>query len=234
MTGNRGKLQFKYMNQYIKGDSLPILKLIPDKSVDLVFTSLPDMSQTTFNIEDFTNWQAGAVLEFARVVKDDGFIVISQQDRKVNGAVQCNHGNYIVWLTRNGFALKDEKIIIRNKPERIDLYKFTFQYLSVFTRTGKIPTSKRCGQWLQDIIIDHEDNVAHQYIWSQKFCSMVIETLTNPFDFVIDPFAGYGPVLYAAKQLNRYYWGGEYEESRYNKDFAYFKTHPEHLQNVWL
>ena len=112
--------------------------------------------------------------------------------------------------------------MIRNKPERVDLYKFTYQYFNCFTKRGKIPSSKRKGKWLQDIIIDQEVEIEGQYVWSLDFCNLVIETLTEPGDFVIDPFAGYAPVLYSAKTLNRNFWGGELDPRRYNDNFEYY------------
>jgi DNA modification methylase len=218
------KIKFDYLNKYTFGDSLSILKYMPDGCVDLVFTSLPDLSQQEKSLTLFSEWQRDICYEFMRVTKETGFIVISQTDRKVNGSVYSNHVNYIQTMSENKWMLKDEKIIVRNRVGNIDLYKFTYQYFSCFTKSGKIPTAKRKGIWLRDVIVDPESHVAHQYIWSQPFCRLVIETLTNPGDFVIDPFAGYGAVLYAAKTLKRNYWGGEIAKERYNKDFAYFES----------
>jgi DNA modification methylase len=220
----RGKLtDFPHLNSYTFGDSEKIMKLLPDKSADLVFTSPPDMSQTDMNSDQFYTWKLCMTRELSRLTKNTGFIVISQQDRKHAAKIQLNHVHYINNLCNLGWIVKDEKILVRNVFGRIDLYKFTYQYLSVFTKRGKIESSKRKGEWLRDIVLDLEDHIAGQYIWSQRFCRMVIETLTKPCDFVIDPFAGYGPVLYAAKELNRNYWGGENVRSRYNKDFMYFR-----------
>ena len=220
-------INFKYLNEYTLGDSVTILKEIPDQSVDLIFTSPAELSQTDFgkNVSKHQQWLEGIMDEFARIVKPKGFIVLSQQDRKVNGTIYPIHWWYNKWLSERGMVLKDEKILIRNRAERVDLYRFTYQYFNCFTKDGKIPASKRKGRWLQDIIVDPEVSVANQYIWSLDFCNLVIETLTEPGDFVIDPFAGYAPVLYSAKTLNRNFWGGELDPKRYNKDFEYYTGH---------
>lgn len=217
-------MNFQYLNQYTFGDSVEILKQVPDESVDLIFTSPPDLSQSASEIEEFKTWLSGIMSEFSRVIKPDGFIVLSQQDRRLKGSIFSYHWWYIKWLTDLGFTLKDEKILIRNKAERVDLYKFTYQYFNCFTKSGKIPANKRKGKWLQDIIIDQEENIEGQYVWSLDFCNLVIETLTEPGDFVIDPFAGYAPVLYSAKTLNRNFWGGELDPRRYNDNFEYYTS----------
>jgi len=216
-------------NDYVLGDAFDGMKTIEDHEVQLVFTSLPDMSQTEFESSkdesSYCDFQKRALTEFDRIVNPNGFIVISQQDRKVNGHVLANHITYANTLFDLGWILKDEKIIIRDAVERTDLYRFTFQYYQCFTKTGKIPTKKRYGQILRDTIIDYEPIVfGGQKTWSIPFCKMVIEAHTDSGGKVVDPFAAAGPVLYAAKELNRLYWGAELESERYNKDFAIFET----------
>lgn len=209
-----------FLNTYTLGDSFPVMAKIPDKSVDLVFTSPPDLSQTNYDkasIDGYRDLQKRAMDEFARVVKDDGFVVVCQTDRKVNAVVLCNHWWYIKCLQDAGLKLKDYKIVVRNSIDHRSMYYFGFQHYVCFTRTGTIA---RKGEFLRDIIVDQQEKVLNQSVWSQDFCRLVIENLTKPGDLVIDPFAGVGPVLYAAEQLGRKYWGAEIEPKFYNKDFA--------------
>lgn len=209
-----------FLNTYTFGDAFPVMAQIPDKSVDLVFTSPPDLSQTEFDktqIDGYRALQKQAMDEFARVVKDDGFVVVCQTDRKVNAFVLSNHAWYMKCLEANGLRLKDYKIVIRDKVDHRSMYYFGFQHYICYTRTGTFP---RKGEFLRDIIVDPQERVLNQSVWSQDFCRLVIENLTVPGDLVIDPFAGVGPVLYAAEQLGRKWWGAELYERFYNKDFA--------------
>lgn len=211
-----------FVNTYTHGDAFPVMAQIPDKTVDLVFTSLPDLSQTEYDktqIDEYRDLQKRAMDEFARVVKDDGFVVICQTDRKVNAAVLSNHWWYIKCLQDAGMTLKDYKIVVRNKVDHRSMYYFGFQHYICFTRTGTFP---RKGEFLRDIIVDKQDRVLNQWVWSQDFCRLVIENLTEPGDFVIDPFAGVAPVLFAADQLGRKWWGAELYDKFYNKDFESF------------
>ncbi len=213
-----------FVNVYTHGDAFPVLTQIPDKSVDLVFTSCPDLSQTEFDkseagIAGYRTFQKKAMDEFARVVKDDGFVVVCQTDRKVNGGVLCNHLWYMTCLMNNGLRLKDEKIVIRNDVDHKSMYYFGFQHYICMTRKG---TFTRKGEFLRDMIVDKQERVLNQYVWSQDFCQLVISNLTDPGDLVIDPFAGVGPVLFAADNLDRKWWGAEIADEFYNKDFASF------------
>ena len=213
-------------NEYYLGDSLPKMKEMSDKSVDLIFTSLPDLSQTDFNndVNKYQEWQTSVMSEFVRLIKDTGFIVISQTDRKVNGFITPNHITYINGIIKSDptIKIKDEKIVVRNEVGKKDMYHFTYQYLTTFTRKG---TFKRGGEILKDIYIDNQVKCppkTNQYCWSNEFCSLIISTFTKENDFVLDPFAAAGPVLYAAQQLNRRYWGAEISPEMYNENFKYF------------
>jgi len=216
------------MNDYYLGDSEGVLEELGDKSVDLIFTSPPDLSQSIWkdDIESHISWQKKMMNQFTRIIKDTGFIVISQTDRKYNGYVLSNHYNYIKFILESDkdMNIKDEKIIVRNEVGKKDMYHFTYQYMTIFTRKGKF---HRGGEILRDIIVDKQVKCppkSNQYCWSDELCSLIISTFSKEGDLVIDPFAAAGPVLYAAKKLKRNYWGAEICEEMYNENFKYFRN----------
>ena len=210
-------------NDYVLGDAFEGLAEIREASVDLVFTSLPDLSQTEWDAkstDQYQGFQTRALAAISRIVKPSGFVVLCQTDRKVNAEVLCNHYWYMKTMFGFGWKLKDEKIVVRNEVGLRDLYHFTYQYMSIFTQEG---TFKRAGEWLRDIIVDQQEKtVPGQYTWSQDFCRMVIEALCPVGGKVVDPFAAAGPVLFAAYSVDRSYWGAEICPERYNKDFHLF------------
>lgn len=218
------KFPKKYLNKYTLGDSIRVMDRIPDSCVHLLFTSIPDISQmsTEANAEEYKKFIHTVITEAKRIVKPDGFVVFSQQDRKHKGIIIAKHVQFISEMAHSDvWELKDEKIIIKDGLDKgSPMFQFTYQYFSVFTKTGKFV---RKGEFLKDIIVDRQQKVNGQKVWSIPFCKMVIRALTKPKQIVIDPFAGAGPVLYAAKQCNRQYWGGEIDPAVYNKDFAHFK-----------
>jgi len=214
------------INEYIRGDAFDYLPEMPDKSVDLVFTSCPDLSQTEFDktsdgISSYREFQKKATKEFSRIVKRDGFVVICQTDRRANGSILSNHMWYAKCLEENGMVLKDYKIVVRNEVGKRDMYYFTFQHMLVYTYKGTIT---RKGDWLRDMYVDKQSKILNQSVWSHDFCDYVISNLTKIGDLVVDPFAGVGPVLYSAERLNRQFWGAELEEKFYNDKFKQFRT----------
>ena len=214
------------IDDYVKGDCFDYLPKIPNNSVDLIFTSPPDISDTPYEkssegIELYKEFQKNIMNEFSRIIKEDGFVVITQTDRKILGSVLQNHSWYSKCMDECGMKLKDYKIVVRNKVGKKDMYYFTFQHMLIFTYEGII---KRGGDWLKDIIVDKQfflqpKNKIRQYIWSEKYCRYVIENLTDEGDMVIDPFAGVGIVLSTSKKLNRHYWGAEISNEYYNEGF---------------
>jgi len=58
------------------------------------------------------------------------------------------------------------------------------------------------------------------YIWNENFCKLVINTLSKENDLVVDPFAGSGVVIQAAKELGRQYLGVEMNKETYENSIV--------------
>ena len=99
-------------NTFVHGDCFDVMTDIEDRSVDLIFTSPPDISQTNFenDIGLYKSFQRRACSSYSRLVKDDGFILIAQTDRKINGEILPNHITYYNAMIDYGWKLKDYKI----------------------------------------------------------------------------------------------------------------------------
>ena len=139
-------------NQFLRCDASDLMQEVEDKSVDLIFSSLPDISQTHYNTDtvSYKEFQANVMKQFARMVKDDGFVVVSQTDRKINGEILANHITYPNALSDCGMKMKDYKIVVRNEPvDKRDMYYFNYQQCVIFTRKGTI---KRSGDFLLSLI----------------------------------------------------------------------------------
>ena len=215
------------INNFIHGDAFDVFKQMPDQSVNLTFTSLPDISQTPYgkDVKKYQVLQNQACDEMARTTKDDGFVVISQTDRKINGEILPNHITYYNAMLRNGYCLKDYKIMVRNYPvDKRDMYYFNYQHCLVFTKKGTI---KRSGDWLKNILVYDTKRLGNVkgpfnlYVWNDNFIKLVIEYLSKEQDIVSDPFAGSGVVPWIAKEMRRQYIGVELDKEVYEK--SYFK-----------
>ena len=209
-------------NQFLLCDASDLMQEVEDKSVDLIFSSLPDISQTHFNTDtvSYKEFQANVMKQFARMVKDDGFVVVSQTDRKINGEILANHITYSNALSDCGMKMKDYKIVVRNEPvDKRDMYYFNYQQCVIFTRKGTI---KRSGDFLKNILIYNTQRIGNikgalnSFMWPELFCRMIIDKLTVEGEKVLDPFAASGIALQVAKEMNRKYLGCELSKEVYD------------------
>ena len=209
-------------NQFVLGDSDFVLAELEDRSVDLVFTSPPDISQTHYNTDvlNYQIWQRNITKQFARITKDDGFVLIAQTDRKINGEILTNHITYYQSMIELGWKLKDYKIVVRNFPvDKRDMYTFNYQHCLIFTKKGTI---KRSGDFLKNIMVYDTQKMKgfsgplQLHMWNENFIELMLEYLTKENDKVIDPFAGSGVVPYVARRMNRQYLGCEINREVYN------------------
>lgn len=205
-------------NQYVLGDCFDHFPEVESNSVDLVFTSVPDLSET--DLDDFSSYESlleRSVEQCCRVVKDDGFMVFTQTDRKKDGQVYPKHVTITNQVRSNGFKLKDYKILMKGDADKISLYVLNYSHILIFTRSGVIPTSKRKGYYLRDLWKFPPIDTNY---FNPKFTDLVVETLTKKGDRVVDPFAGRGTVLESARKKNRKYFGVEISEDVYNSNFG--------------
>ena len=99
-------------NQFILGDSFNLMQEIEPNSVDLIFTSVPDMND--LGIKDISAYEyfiSNAMARFDYLISDTGFVAMCQTDRKIGGRVYPKHSVIIQYMIELGFVLKDYKII---------------------------------------------------------------------------------------------------------------------------
>ena len=210
-------------NRFILADCFDVMGEMEDGSVDFVFTSPPDISQGDWdnNIESYQDFQKKTIEECSRITKDDGFVLIAQTDRKINGEILTNHITYYQNMIRMDWKLKDYKIVVRNYPvEKKDMYTFNYQHCLIFTKKGKF---KRSGDILKNILVYDTEKMKgltgplKLHMWNELFVELMINTLSKEGDKVFDPFAGSGVVGHVAKRLNRQYLGCELNEDVFNE-----------------
>ena len=202
------------MKEWINDDCFNVLPTLPDKSVDLVFTSRPDLYDIgTDDINVYQDFLRKGMDEFARIVKDTGFITLCQSDRKIDARVYAKHTFIITYMESLGYVLKDYKIIVKNSIDNMSQYIFPYQHMCVFSKLGTI---ERKGEWLKHILVyKTQKSKFTYYIWHEAFCKLVINTLTEENDLVVDPFGGSSQVVQCAKELNRQYLGCEIDKEGY-------------------
>jgi len=159
-----------------------------------------------------------AISEIARIIKKDGFVVFCQTDRKIKGTIFVKHCVIVEGMLKLGFSIKDYKILVKDNIGKVNLYRLNYSHILIFSKNGKIPMEKRKGEYLKDIWIFSLPK--NKNFFPEKLCELIIKTLSNKNDLVVDPFAGRGTVLKIAKKLNRKYFGTEIKSDIYNINYV--------------
>ena len=202
------------MREWINDDCFNVLPTLEDNSVDLVFTSPPDLYDIgTDDVNVYQDFLRKGMDQFARIVKDTGFITLCQSDRKIDARVYAKHAFILMYMESLGWILKDYKIIVKNSIDSMSQFIFPYQHMCVFTKLGTI---ERKGEWQKHILVyKTQKSKFTYYIWHEAFCKLVINTLTKENDLVVDPFGGSSQVVQCAKELNRQYLGCEIDKEGY-------------------
>ena len=214
------------MNKLLLGDSLEILKSMPDKSVDLIITDPPyDISATNgggsvnkikkldkslvdlvdanidkgYDIETFNR-------EFVRVMKD------------INIYIWCNKKQIPDYFNFYVNKLKCKfDIITWHKPNALPTY--SNKYLSdteycLYFRKGKghcFPENYEDAKTYYIAPINHKDKKEwkHPTIKPLDITEKMVRNSSRPGELILDPFAGSGTTCLAAKNMGREYIGIE-------------------------
>ena len=208
----------KFKNTVIQGDCLEEMKKIPNKSVDIVFTSPPynlgnghhtgNKRHKAYNDnmseEQYQKWQIEVLVECFRVLKDDGSLIYNHKNRIKNG-VQITPYQ---WLLKTDFCVKQE-LVWFNGSQNFDKIRFYPMTERVYWLT-KSPKTK-----LENIINHHDffdkkewKAVGTSGIHTRAFPVKMVEDILSCFPnsvLVLDPFAGSGTTAIAARNTGRNY-----------------------------
>jgi len=103
------------LDNIIRGDSLTVLKSLPDSCINLIFTSPPyaDNRKKTYQgipIKDYVNWFLPISYELKRVLKDDGTFILNIKERTENGERQTYVLELILEMKKQGWLWTEEYI----------------------------------------------------------------------------------------------------------------------------
>ncbi|MCB1190112.1 MAG: site-specific DNA-methyltransferase [Leptospiraceae bacterium] len=218
----------KYINKIINGDSLTIMREMPDNCLDLVVTSPPyNLKNSTGNgmkdgrggkwagaslvngyshyddnmpHKEYTEWQHNCLKEMFRLIRNDG-------------AIFYNHK----WRVQNGL-LQDRQDIIRDLPVRqIIIWKrkgginfnpgyflptYEVIYLIPKPKFKLVPKANAFGDVWE---FKQEMKNEHPAPFPFTLIDRIISSTTA--QLILDPFMGSGTTAVAAIGLNRNYIG---------------------------
>lgn len=128
-----------FINKIIHGNSIEVLKDIPDNSIDLILTSPPYDNLRKYDGFDFDF--ENMAKELTRVLNFGGIIVWVVADATINGSETCTSFKQALYFKENcGLKLHDTMIYKSEKPPLTHKrYEQKFEYMFVFCK-GKIKT----------------------------------------------------------------------------------------------
>ena len=231
------ELSDNYKNKIINGDSLDVLKKIPDNAIDLVFTSPPyNFGLDYKNTQDEHYWDDyfkklfKIFDEAIRVLKWGGRIIINIQPL-FSDYIPSHHiiSNYfisqkLIWKgeilwEKNNYNCKYTAWGSWKSPSSPYL-KYTWEFLEIFSK-GDL---KKIGEKSNIDITDAEFkewvnakwNIAperdmkkfgHPAMFPEKLAERALKLFSFKNDVILDPFNGVGTTTLIAKKLNRRYLG---------------------------
>lgn len=203
-------MQLEDMINTIKlGDCLDIMKVIPDKSVDVSFTSPPynrkrndKYKNYDDNIDDYYGFLCRFTNELLRLTKKYIFVNI-----------QKNYYNKEeVFKYIGEYANKIVEIIIWEKtnPMPANGYNITNAYEFFIVLSGK--PLKSNTTYTKNIIsssVNTNTLKQHKAVMKQEISDFFITKFTSINDIVLDPFMGIGTTAISCVKNNRKYIGIE-------------------------
>lgn len=204
------------------GDCLEIMKDIPDKSVDLVLTSPPynlGNSHHTGSIKTqpyddnlpegkYQNHQILILNELFKKINDGGSVLYNHKNRIKNG-IQISPYE---WITKTRFIIKQE-LVWFNRSQNFDKIRFYPMTERIYWLTKSPKTSLTNNRNHHDLFRFEAEGTQGEHKRAFPLCMAECFIACFPSAIkVLDPFAGSGTTLRAAKDLGRKYIGIEISE----------------------
>ena len=217
------------------GDTLDLLKQIPDKTAGLIVTSPPynigKPYEKKLNLQEYIEQQEKVIKESIRITKDDGSICWQIGNYVENGSIipldillypifdrfGLKLRNRIVWHFGHGlhaqkrFSGRYEVILWFTKSENyifnLDAVRVPQKYPSKKYFKGLKKGELSCHPlgknptdvWeIPNVKSNHPEKTIHPCQFPVELIERLVLALTNPGDWVIDPFIGVGSTAIAA------------------------------------
>lgn len=219
-----------FINTFVCGDTLEVMRKMPDASIDLVVTSPPyNLKNSTGNgmkdgrggkwknaalvngyshhndnlpHEEYVAWQRACLTEMVRLLKSDGAIFYNHKWRVQDGLLQDRHDIVSGFPVRQIIIWKRKGGINFNPGYFLPTYEVV--YLITKPEFKLAPKANAVGDVWE---FTQEMNNIHPAPFPIAFAERCISATTS--QIVLDPFMGSGTVAVAAKRLGRDFIGIE-------------------------
>lgn len=224
------------LNSIICGDSLEIIKSIPDATIDIVLTSPPynfEMEYDTHNdsqsVESYMSVLIEILTECHRVLKDGGRMIINvQPNYKLKSPT---HHIITNLMTEMGMIWRGEIVWLKNHLSKLTAWgswkspscpylSYPFEFIEVYSKA----TLKHPGK-SEDIDITKEEFINfvnghwtmtpetqmkkfnHPAMFPEELVERCLKLFSFKNDVVLDPFNGAGTTTKVCSDLGRQYIG---------------------------
>lgn len=224
------------LDAIVCGDNCEIMRGMPSESIDLVMTSPPYDNLRKYGGHSWDFY--GVAWNLKRLLKPGGVIVWVVADECVDGSETGSSMEQALHFKRLGLNLHDTMIYEKSgsaNPESVR-YHQTWEYVFVLSKgspahvnilkdrknlyvlnrkdeaTQRKEYGARFNVWRYPNGGGHTgDKITHDHPapFQESLAKDHISSWSNVGDVVLDPFAGSGTTLKAAKELNRRYVGIE-------------------------
>jgi DNA modification methylase len=210
------------LNKIHLGDSYELIKQIPDKSVDLIYTDIPYQMQS--------GGKGGGAFgdRVHRLIRGDMKNIIEGIDYKIFDEFKriMKKVNVFIWCNKqqikdiiNIFGDYSLEILVWGKenptPFTNNVWLSDLEYCLYFRESGvKLNDGYELkSKWhTSPINMDDKNEFEHPTIKPLELVKRHILHTTQPNDIVFDPFMGSGTTAVASKELGRQYIGIEIDD----------------------
>jgi len=215
------------LNKIHLGDAYSLIKLIPDKSIDLIVTDPPYLmkgvkpKQKAYSDLSKNIVSRDAELYDANIV--DGFNLDILHEfirvlKTINCYIWCNKAQIIGYLD---FFVKEHKckfdILIWNKSNPVPAYNHNYltdkEYCLYFRKSSYCQPKDYIDAktvFYEQINVADKRLFSHPTIKPLKFIKQLIRNSSNQGDLILDPFMGSGTTAIASLELSRNFLGFEH------------------------
>ena len=195
-------------NTILHGNCLDILPTLPDRSVRFILTDPPYITRyrlrdgrTIRNDDNFT-WLAPAYAEMCRVLEPDSFAV------SFYGWPQAHR--FIEAFRKAGFRMVGHLVFPKHYASGQGRLRYQHECAYLLAK-GNPPES---AAPISDVIpwTTYTGNRLHPTQKPLAILTPLIDAFSAPGELVLDPFAGSGSSLLAAKSRGRHYLGIELDD----------------------
>jgi|SRR5579864_838036 len=197
-----------FTNTVLNADCIKALPMLPDNTVDFILTDPPyitryrDRSGRTLPNDDNDAWLKPAFAEMYRVLKNDSFCV------SFYGWPQADR--FIAAYKDAGFRIVGHFVFPKRYTSSSRFVRYQHECAHLLAKG-----EPRKPQYAIGDVIDwtYSQNRHHPTEKPLSALLPLVESFSRPEGLVLDPFAGSGSTLLAAKTLGRPYIGIELDAS---------------------